>query len=277
MNSGSTLSEFLIVLGVAILSMALRSCGHVLLQKLGIFCVLLTSFLIGKLLLGSVAIGIALSASWLLLPWLDLIGRVRHLNLPVDRMLRRKAPPNDEVFPALEELTEEIEAEGYVYMEDLGLEWGDSQQFCRIFSKKEDRSLVGLYLIEQQEMSYYFVRIFSRTLDGEVWCTWNYPFSHNFKAAPTLNLNHVRGEQSFIEMLIAHEAYLKDHLVETAQLQEIDPERVQDDLQEDFRREIEHNLKVGILHRSDAGEIRYSWRGLFFIWLQFLKDFVRLS
>ena len=29
--------------------------------------------------------------------------------------------------------------------------------------------------------------------------------------------------------------------------------------------------------REPAGEIRYSWRGMFFIWIQFLRDIVRLS
>jgi hypothetical protein len=32
-----------------------------------------------------------------------------------------------------------------------------------------------------------------------------------------------------------------------------------------------------VLKRNDAGQVRYSWRGMFFIWCQFLRDLVRLG
>ena len=38
-----------------------------------------------------------------------------------------------------------------------------------------------------------------------------------------------------------------------------------------------HNLAMGVLKKTSEGQIRYSWRGMLFIWFQFLRDLVRLS
>jgi hypothetical protein len=32
-----------------------------------------------------------------------------------------------------------------------------------------------------------------------------------------------------------------------------------------------------VLVQSTEGEVRYSWRGLFYLWFQFLRDLVRFS
>jgi hypothetical protein len=60
-------------------------------------------------------------------------------------------------------------------------------------------------------------------------------------------------------------------------LDDLEPERIQDEIQKDLRAQIAHNLATGVLTQNAAGEVRYSWRGLFFIWMQFLRDLVRLS
>ena len=37
------------------------------------------------------------------------------------------------------------------------------------------------------------------------------------------------------------------------------------------------HLAYGVLVQSTESEVRYSWRGLFYLWFQFLRDLVRLS
>jgi hypothetical protein len=60
-------------------------------------------------------------------------------------------------------------------------------------------------------------------------------------------------------------------------LENLDPERIQDEIQKDLQAQVAHNLASGVLKRDAEGAVRYSWRGLVFIWLQFLRDLVRLS
>jgi hypothetical protein len=47
-------------------------------------------------------------------------------------------------------------------------------------------------------------------------------------------------------------------------------------MEQEVRGQIDHNLSRGIIRESGAGMFRYSWRGLFFLWTQVLKDMVKL-
>ena len=43
-----------------------------------------------------------------------------------------------------------------------------------------------------------------------------------------------------------------------------------------LRDQIAHNLKKGVLKSTASGEVKYSWRGMIYLWCQFLLDLVRL-
>jgi hypothetical protein len=271
------LPNVMLILGVAALSLALRSYRHVVAQKLGALGILATSFLIGYLLAGSLAVGIACAASWLLLPWVEILTRIRRLRLPAEKNLRQRTPPSAEIFPALHELTEEVEQEGFEHVEDTGWDWDDYQQFFRLFYHAQDRVQAALCLIEQNDLAFYYVSLSSRGTDGAIWTTWNYPFSYSLKLVPQLKINRLPADQSFLQMYASHRDFLRRHRVEVGQLEELDGEGMRRDIQQDMRAQITHNIASGLLTPADEGQVRYSWRGLFYIWLQFLRDLVRLS
>ena len=60
-------------------------------------------------------------------------------------------------------------------------------------------------------------------------------------------------------------------------LQEIDPEAIQAEIQRDLQTQVTHNLNEGVLVRIATGEVQYTWRGLVFLWVQFLRDLLRVS
>jgi len=64
-----------------------------------------------------------------LLPWLEILTRIRALRLPREKRLRPKSPPSSDTFPALSEITREIEDEGFVHVGDAGWDWEDYRQF----------------------------------------------------------------------------------------------------------------------------------------------------
>ena len=37
-----------------------------------------------------------------------------------------------------------------------------------------------------------------------------------------------------------------------------------------------HNLRAGVLKPAANDEVKYSWRGMIYLWCQFLLDLVRL-
>ena len=269
--------SIMLILGVAVLSVALRSFQGAFLQKLGAIGILATSFLVGYLPTQNFLLGFVFAASWFLLPWLEILTRIRKLRLPLEKNLRHRVAPSRDAFPALEELSDELEEEGFEHIEDAGWDWEDYQQFFRLYYRREDRFQAAICMIDQRDISFYFLSVSSRTQDGITYTTWNYPFSHSLKLVPQLKVNRLRSDQTFFELCSNHRAFLRKHGVSTAQLTNPGPKEIQDQIQKDLRAQVVYNIGKGVLKRTDEGQIRYSWRGLFFIWIQCLRDIVRLS
>src|SRR5437762_2171764 len=107
--------------------------------------------------LGSWIWGFAAAMGWLFLPWLEILTRIRALRLPKEKQLRPKSPPSSDTFPALSEITREIEEEGFVHVGDAGWDWEDYRQFFRLFYREEDRAQAAICLIEQHDFSFYYL------------------------------------------------------------------------------------------------------------------------
>src|ERR1700730_15067578 len=107
-------------LGVAVLSVALRSYQTSFAQNAGAVGILVSTFLAVYFVSGSWGLGLIAALTWLFLPWLEILTRIRALRLPREKALRPKSPPSAEVFPTLEDITREIENEGFVHINDAG-------------------------------------------------------------------------------------------------------------------------------------------------------------
>jgi hypothetical protein len=269
-------SYVLLILGIATLSVALRTFDHVILQKLGALGILVTSYLVGYFLTGSALVGVACAASWLFLPWLEILTRIRRLRLPLEKNLRHRGAPSSDLFPALSDLTHDIEEEGFVQVDDTGWDWDDYQQFFRLFYREKDRCQAAICLIEQHDLAFFYLSISSRGKNDTIWTTWNYPFSYSLKIVPQLKINRLRSDQTFLQLAESHASFLRASGITTDQLKELGPDKIQQEIQKDLRAQIAHNLAQGVLTRAGEGQIRYSWRGFFFIWFQFLRDLVQL-
>ena len=68
----------------------------------------------------------------------------------------------------------------------------------------------------------------------------------------------------------------KKVFVEKSYIDALDEDRISDEIENDLRDQIAHNLEAGVLTQTAAGEIKYSWRGMIYLWCQFLLDLVRL-
>lgn len=271
------LAKSLLILGVLALALALRSVRHPLVQKLGALGVVAVSFLTGWFLFGWIAAGLAFASFWLFLPWLDLLTRIRTLSLPVERHLRHRSPPGSGTFPALHDLTEEIEADAFEHVEDSGWDAEEYQQFFRLFYKADERMQAAVCLIEQGDIAFYYLALSSRARDGTLWTTWNYPFSYALQLAPQWRVNRLRGAHGFLELVESHRDFLRSNHVTVDSLEPLLPEAMQEGIQKDLRIQVAHNLATGVLVQSTEGEVRYSWRGLFYLWFQYLRDLVRIS
>src|SRR6266404_4373660 len=266
----------LLTLGVAVLSVALRSFQSSFSQKAGAAGILISSYFAVYFITGNMGWGIAGAASWLFLPWLEILTRIRTLRLPKEKRLRPKSPPSTSLFPALDEISREIENEGFAHVNDAGWDWEDYRQFFRLFYKTDDRAQATICLNEQYDLSFYYLRISSRAKDGIVWTTWNYPLSYGLKLTPQFRINRQRPDQTFWQLYQSHREFLRRNRVDVGTIDPLDEDRIQAEIEKDLRDQIAHNIDKGVLRETPDGEVKYSWRGMIYLWCQFLLDLVRL-
>lgn len=270
--------ETLLVTGTLFFAYACRSFEHPAIRKFGALSVVVASFLAGYFLSGHIAVwGIVSATSWFFLPCIDILIRIRRLRLPLNKKMNARFPPNRETFPHLRRFTNDVEDEGFEHVQDSGWEWGGVDQFVRFFYDKGSKSQATINLNSQSHVAFAFMSVSSRTSDGKTWTTWNYPFSYSMKLTPSCEINCVRSVESFSEMITVHREFLTRSGVNDFDIQAADPETLDTITEREMRNQVDHNLDYGLLKLSGEGTFRYSWKGLFFLWFQSIKDMIRLS
>jgi hypothetical protein len=269
--------ETLIVIGLFVLAVALRSSRQNLLRKLGAVTFLVASFALLYFLSGSVAVGLGGALLWFFLPWIELLTRIRRMRLPLNNRLRHRQPPNPSFFPNAVEAAAAMEEESFEHVSDCGWEWSGMQQFFRLFWHPEEQAIAAVCLCEQSDVAFAFITVTSHDADGRIWRTTNFPFSPTLKCPPNVRWNHVPCERNcFHRILIDHREFLARCKVPPSSLRVPEPEEIEDMIEREMRQQVEHNLKSGIIRLTGNGHFEYSTRGLFFLWGQFVKDMIRL-
>ena len=269
--------ETLIVIGLLVLAVALRSARVNCLRKLGAFTLLAASFSLFYFITGKFLGGLIGAAIWFFLPWIELLTRIRRMRLPLNNRLRHREIPNPSFFPNATEAAAAMEEAGFEHVSDCGWEWAGMKQFFRLFWHPEERAIAAVCLCEQSNVAFAFISITSHDGQGKIWRTTNFPFAPTLQCPPNVRWNHVPCERScFHQILKDHQAYLERVKVSTDDLRMPDPEEIEDGVEAEMRKQVEHNLAAGIIELTGDGHFQYSKRGLFFLWGQFVKDMIRL-
>jgi len=272
-----SMSQLFIVLGVVFLSFALRTLSFRLARKAGALGFLVASFLVFHFATGSVVAGFGGVALWFLVPWAELLTRIRRLRLPVEVRLSDVPPPKRTRFPELSELSAEVEEEGFELVADKGWEWEATGQFHRIFHHPGLRLQAVLTLTEQHGLSWGSMTITSRNPGGLVYHTSNLPFSSPMKLAPEVMVRQVLRAEHFNDLLEEHQHWMWNLALEPEDLVETPPEELPRLMELETARQIRYNLETGLICLADSpGTFRYSWRGLFFLYFRLLRDMVKL-
>ena len=269
--------ETLTVIGLLVLAVALRSARAHCLRKLGAFTLLAASFCLLYFITRSLIGGLIGAVLWFFLPWVELLTRVRGMRLPLNNRLHHREIPNPSFFPNATEAAAAMEEAGFEHVSDCGWEWAGMQQFFRLFWHPEERAVAAVCLCEQSNVAFAFISITSHDADGKIWRTTNFPFAPTLQCPPNVRWNHVPCERScFHQILKDHQAYLGRVKIPTQHLRMPDPEEIEDSIETEMRTQVDHNLAAGIIQLTGDGHFKYSQRGLFFLWGQFIKDMIRL-
>lgn len=273
------MESILFIAGLVVFGFACHTFDNRYVAKLGWLAMLAATYSIGFYVSGrSHVAGAAALSGWFLLPWVEILLRVRKLRIPLANEIESRFPPSKDAFPNLDELSSEVEATGFVEVENAGWEWDESDHFMRLFYNKEQKAQAGVSLAMEDGYGISYVSVTSRTTDGRAFTTSNYPFASTMKFTPCHHVNRNEGAASFDGMLQVHRDFLSVHAVDDEALMDLDSEHLANYLKHDMESQIQHNVKVGVLEPASDGEnvFRYSWRGCVFLWGQFLKDMIRV-
>jgi hypothetical protein len=174
-------------------------------------------------------------------------------------------------------MTDEVEEAGFEYVSDTGWDWDGMNQFYRIFYDAETREQAAICLTEQEGVSWGCLTLTSRHRDGQTFRTTNIPFSNPMKTAPDVSLRQAPDAELFPELLAVHRKWMESLGYETTDFVDEAPEELPGLIEKETGRQIKHNLESGLIRLADtAGTFRYSWRGLFYLYFQLVKDMVRM-
>lgn len=269
--------DSLIVVGLVVLAIGLRSSRTATPRKLGALTFLVAGFLFFAFLTDCWWCGAFGVVPWFFLPWIELLTRIRRMRLPLENRLRHRRVPDAAFFPNAPEAARGMEEAGFEHIDDCGWEWSGMQQHFQIYWHPEECAEASVCLCEQGEVAFAFISVTSRDDEGRVYRTTNYPFSPTLRCPPRVRWNHVPCERNeFADVLADHREFLDRLKVSADRLRMPDPERIEELIEEEMKEQVRHNLDSGIIEPADDHHFKYSPRGMFFLWGQFVKDMVRL-
>ena len=268
--------QILYIAGLLVFAWACRTYENRWVAKLGVLSVLAASYLAGFYLGGSHAWGAAAAAMWFVFPWVEILSTVRKLRFPIKSEVKHRFPPSRDVFPDLDEISGEVEAAGFERADDAGWKWENTDHFIRIFYHTEKRLEATISVAQQGEFVFSHANLTTRVADGRSFVTTNYPFSFTMQFAPKQVMNRCNDAEVFSDMIVAHEAFLVKQGITGEAVSVQDPDALHSAIESDLSQQVDHNLSSGLIERTDEQHFRYSWRGCFFLWLQVVKDMIRV-
>ena len=272
----TTIQQILYVAAAIIFAVACKSFDNRFIQKLGWLALLGASYLSGFVLTDTHIGGAIFVGAWFMLPWMEIVFRVRRLRFPIKSEVKHRFPPSREVFPELSDLSGEADDDGFVEVGDTGWQFSQTDYFMRLFYHAEKRTQAAIALVQQGEFGFPYVSLTSRTASGIIYTTTNYPFAATMKHSPKQRLNRFTHAGSFSDLLARHELFLQNEGVHLEDLVLQDTEYLHAYIERDMSVQIDHNITAGVIEPTGNGEFRYSWRGCIFLYWQVVKDMLRV-
>jgi len=165
----------------------------------------------------------------------------------------------------------------FEHVTDSGWDLAGMQQYFRFFWNPEAKAIAAVCLCEHDQVAFAFVTVSSRAPDGRTIHTTNYPFSPSLKNSPEAHWDHLPCERNCFEAIYTdHQRHLAKLKIHSKDLLMPDPDEVLKQVEAEMKRQIDHNLDCGLIKLTDDGHFQYSTKGLFFLWIQSVKDMIRL-
>lgn len=267
------ISKALMSAGLLALCWSLLRAHSPQLRRLGVWMLALSLGLLIWLWTGSLMMAVVGWVLWFALPVIQAGIASRRLRFSLKRKLIEGTLPPDE-FPELPLASRELRDFEFQGGADFWLRPSPQDQAYRIFYHPEDRIIAALAHIIQEPIRVRYLMLVTRDRDGHVWITWDYPFAYGFKLPPHFNVYRCTEAETIAELLDQHRTFLSLNEVQTETSPE-DDAWIKSFMEDIFAMTMTYNVELGLLERSEeTEEVRYSWKGTFFIARQVLREVV---
>jgi hypothetical protein len=266
------MEELIIILAVISAAAGLRAFRASWCQRLGMSGYVVATGMIGYFLAQAWWGGVLGVMVFLFAPMLGIFWKIRDIRLPLERKLRSALPPNDSQFPTLTELTAEFEAHHYELIDDVQTRWLESREQMRLLRHPQDKVVATISMITEGEFQMLWVSLFVKSATGRILSTTTIPFMNPLQTAPGVSVRYARQAQSVADLIREHRQHQGEKKIYTDELIIIDSEEATTFLETEMRRQVDHNLDLGVIQLAGEGTFSYSWRGGVFLWYQWLKS-----
>jgi hypothetical protein len=223
-------------------------------------------------------LGCASALAWIFIPLVELLIVVRRLRVPRSRQLESAAAPRAG-YNQLHELTGEVEALGFRVADECRLRQIDNDQFYRLFVHDTEPVHASIAYIANANFGFHFIGFTSLDKSGQLWITWDYPFTYGLKVPPGVIVFRNLRVESAAELYDSHREFLALNGVDK-NLAAVDcaPETARARLEKSLQTQLDYNLKQGILapEKNSSDNLRYSWTGTLYVVLQVVRDLIAL-
>lgn len=261
---------------VLLLGLFLLQLNRVTFRKVGMMLIWLAIGLGTYLVSGSAVLAGVMLAAWIFFPLWEMVFVLRQLRVPRHRELADARAPRDG-FEELDDLTGELNDEGFTQVDECKLRPAQHEQYYRIFMREDGLTQATLGHVAQGMVGFHFVAFTSIGKDGRRWVTWDYPLTYGLVMPPELAVYRALHCQDARELFQAHLDFLQINEIAPESLVASEPtaEKARARLEETLNQQVEYNISRGYLapaDETDSDNFCYSWRGTLYVAGQVLRD-----
>jgi len=242
-------------------------------RKVGVWFLPLTLAVVMWIWTSSILLALMALVLWFGLPLFQATIASRKLRFSYQRKLETASLSLEEC-PGLHQASQEVREGDFDFMGDYWLKPSPQEQAFRLFQHRTKAISGAVALVRQGPFQLIYRILATRSQDGALWMTWDYPLAYGLEMPPGFNIYRYLDAEDVTELVDQHDAFLELNEVK-AGLESDGSASVYALFEEIFQTTMVHNLKVGMLKRADeSDEIRYTWKGTFFLLRQVLREVV---
>jgi len=266
-----------IIIAGLTMALGLRMSSSRLCKKLGALTFISTMGYLGYALTDHWLGVLASLMLWMLLPLIEIYYHKGRAHYPLTPQPIPRLTATEEVFfPHASEYRAQLEELGFEEVDTGSWIWLDARQHHRFYWHPEHLTVASVCLSELDKIAFSYILFYSELACGKTLKTTNYPFTCTLQYAPNMIWRHVPCEEKKVPLILrAHQQLIAHHNTAPCQLRMPDPENVTSQWFAEKQAQISHNLSRRLISKKECN-FHYTPLGFFHLWLQAIRDLIRL-